>query len=245
MVKIPYSEWNGITETKLESIGHKLNSPPEDLPDYTNRDQDTFRTVRNLLIEYNLDGSKDGLDDELIMEALTNEFKYTSTEAEKIINTLKKEYEDKGKKELKKQRACFDFTADALKQEYLDTKKTQPVFNPNLEQYKICVNKIVKDINDERIKNGEEPIIFKLLDPNSPKKEHNILRITGGVWGPNKIVEEMVRYKKQVLTGERTSIPTIMLVVVAFELQEEGPYLGESGCEGSACGNQVDSLLRG
>ena len=228
IVKIPYSEWNGISETKLESIGHKLNSPPEDLPDYTNRDQDTFRTIRNLLIEYDLNGSKDGLDDELIMEALTSEFKYTSTEAEKIINTLKKEYEDKEKKDLKEQRACFDFSHDGLKQDYLDDKKAQPVFNPNIEQYNICIKKIVKDINDERIENGEEPIIFQPEDKSSPEKEHNILRIPVGVWGPNKIVEEMVRYKKQVLKGERTSIPTTMLVVVAFELQEEYDEWGKS-----------------
>ena len=38
----------------------------------------------------------------------------------------------------------------------------------------------------------------------------------------------MVRYKKQVLKGERTSIPTTMLVVVAFELQEEYDEWGKS-----------------
>ena len=228
MVKIPYSEWNGISKTELETIGHELNTPPEDLPDYTNRDQDTLRAIRNLLVEYDLDGSKDGLDDEIIIDKLTDKFKYSSTEAEKIINVLKKEYENKEKDEAKRQESNYDFSHDGLKQDYLDNKKTQPVFNPNIEQYNSCVKKIVKDINDERIKNGEEPIIFQPEDKSSPEKEHNILRIPVGVWGPNKIVEEMVRYKKQVLKGERTSIPTTMLVVVAFELQEEYDEWGKS-----------------
>jgi hypothetical protein len=219
-VQIPYSEWNGISKTELEVIGHSLNTPPFDLPDYTNRDQDTFRAVRNLLVQYDLNGSKDGLDDPRIINTLIDKFKYTFDESEKIINALKKEYEDTEKKETKRQESNYDFSHDALKQDYHDKKKTQPVFNPNLEQYHKHVNNFIKEYKERE----ENPITFidkpDVSDPSS-LKDYNILRISSGVWGPSKITEEMVRYKKQIIKGERTSIPKNMLVLVAFELQDE------------------------
>jgi len=200
-IGIPYSDWNGIQNSSLESIGNYLNSPAEDIPDFRG-DEDTFRTLRNIINENNID-TDEIYDDPRVNDHLST-YRYLENEEETILNKLVKEFHDKAMADRKEQEGSLDFSDDGLKPDENDDGTVTP--SKNLYWYivaKKCIQKKYgnkfNDENTTKISNGQ----FR----ETRNKKH-----LGGNPLPRKISNYEVKH---------SSFPVNFLGLIQFNFEQE------------------------
>ena len=200
-IGIPYSDWNGIQRSSLESIGNHLNSPPKDIPDFRD-DEDSFRTLRNIIKENNID-TDDIYDDPRVNEHLST-YGYLEIQQETIFTKIVKEYKDKAKKKRKENENSFDFSEEGLEADVDDEGKETP--SPNLWWYNVAKRCIQKKYGN------------KFNDKNTHKISNGQFRETRGKkhLGGNPLPKQIMTYEVK-----HGSFPKDFLGLIQFTFEKE------------------------
>ena len=210
-IEIPYEKHCYLIEEDKEALGNELNKPDEFRKDDT-AEGDAVKNCKKIIENNNL-YTKAGLPNfkhPLIKNKL-HKLNFSDSEIKSAISETKSYFKQKAKNKKKELEGYYDYSDKALSANEDD--QGNPIPNNNLKQYKITVRKIIKEINDERIKNGEKPINFRF---GKTTYTGNIYKISYGMYGSEKIANWFYQHQKN-----GTKIPECVLILVTFEFEED------------------------
>jgi len=220
-IQIPYSEHCYLLLEEKRTLGNEMNAPKEDRQDITDKD-DVVRNCKNIIVRDKLYTSfgNPNFKHPLLWDRLAK-LNFSTIEINYTITETKKYFKEIVLAKRKEQEGYYDFSADAL--EITKDDQDNPIPNNNLEQWNKSVDKINKDINKERVKNGKKPITFT---------ETNTIKVSYGMYGYDKIALKILNWYKDGITNgkvtfttdntiKKIDMPQDLLVYVFFNFEDE------------------------
>ena len=167
-IRVPYEDYEHISETDLMKIGLELNKEARDRP-AGNSPEDIERIIKNTIIELQLfTKSRKPIMNHPLVVSIYKDLNKSDGEIKRILSSVKKFFEEQEYEELRIQAGVYDFRESALKKEEGDNanrKKWNELFKDfkedeydNVHQFTAGLEeKISKNITSYKKREGKWP----------------------------------------------------------------------------------------